>query len=414
MLSKVLTFLALAGSYAAPVPAEQQPATPARRTQSRRTQSTSELVDLLKPVVEDPRTNQAIHDFATDPRIYEMTVLMMGPEVGEALQSIAEVDLNEAVGQMEQILMVMGDMDMSEVKESLKAMQDGGDPSAMMDKLQGADLSSLAGDLSSSGDLADLAASLDNLDLSALDDVTEQDLDPQAGMEGAMASLQSFKEAYDQKMADDPALAAYMDDLSHNLQQMLLSHKNDYDDGEALQADMEAFVHTAAEEYQQVEDFTDAEKLVMEDGLTALTEYLTTFYSIAEDNIDVAALTKWVATYQAQQVADNAKKQIQEDRNAARNWFWGEDEKSPAERAVDELIPTPPHMTPYQTKQFERVKAEAVTKYQAHPDFKTMSDQEIARWNAKLLQEAQADMSTFLSNQQLKQWASVAYHTNGR
>jgi len=303
---------------------------------------------------------------------------------------------------------------MSEVKESLKAMQDGGDPSAMMDKLQGADLSSLAGDLSSSGDLADLAASLDNLDLSALDDVTEQDLDPQAGMEGAMASLQSFKEAYDQKMADDPALAAYMDDLSHNLQQMLLSHKNDYDDGEALQADMEAFVHTAAEEYQQVEDFTDAEKLVMEDGLTALTEYLTTFYSIAEDNIDVAALTKWVATYQAQQVADNAKKQIQEDRNAARNWFWGEDEKSPAERAVDELIPTPPHMTPYQTKQFERVKAEAVTKYQAHPDFKTMSDQEIARWNAKLLQEAQADMSTFLSNQQLKQWASVAYHTNGR
>jgi len=404
-------FLALAGCHAAPVPAEQQPA-----TRGRRTQSTAELITLLTPIAEDPRTNEMIQQLATDPRIYEMMVLMMDQQVADALQNLAEVDMADALDQLNTMLSVVGDMDLSEVKESMKAIQDGADPASMMDKLQGADLSSLAGDLSSSADLADLAASLDSLDLSALDDVTNLDLggDPAAGMQGAVENVQAFKEAYDAKMAADPALAAYMDDLSHNLQALFMSHKNDYDDGEALQEDLDAFIRVAAAEYQKIEEFTEAEKLVMEEGMTAITEYLASFYSIAEDNMDIAALTKWVAAYQAQAAAEAAKEGIHDREDAARNWFWGEEETSPAERAIADLIPTPPHMTPYQKKQYDRVVAESVTKYEAHPDFKTMTDQEIARWNAKLLQDAQADMSTFLSSQQLKQWASVAYHTSGR
>jgi hypothetical protein len=340
-----------------------------------------------------------------------MVTLVFDADMADMLAGLGNVDLLDLVSQVETMLLAVGDMDLSEVRGMMEDMAAGADPASMMSKFEGADLSTLAGDLAADVDLDDLVASLDAIDLSQLG--ADPGMTASGGIESGMEKLTDMKAKYDKKMAEDPALQAYLGDFVHNLVPLLQSHQHDIDEGVSLQTDLEGFMEVAVHQYVEVEHFSDEDQEVLSDGLTALMEVAQLVFDDASENADPKKLAAWFAAYQAKAAAERAKEGLTDKwdsaTGAARDWLWGQVEKSPAEAAVDELFPTPAPMTPYQTKQFNRVKAEMVVKYEAHPDFKAMTNQEKSRWQQKLLSEAQADMSTFLSSQQLKMWASRAY-----
>lgn len=371
--------------------------------------TSSDLINMLSLILKDPSAQAAFDMLASDPRIWQLMATMVDEETADMLAGFGEMDVDELLDSLDMAITVMGDMDLTELQETLASMADGGSPEDMMEKLQGTDLSTLAGDMEDI-DLSALADSLGDLDLDALlGDVDVDMSDPDAlksGMDSGIEQAMAFQEKMTTQLEEDPELAAYVESVSGNLQTIMEAHENDNDQGEALAADMEVFKEQAIEEYMALDSVTEADRAAIEDGMDALTEVYDLMYQAIDSNVDKDELQRLVTMYKMSQGEMPSRGQHD-------CWVRCEPTKSKDEQAIDELIPTPPYMTPWQQKKFDELKAEYVVRYSAHPDFKYMSDQEKLQWQTALLQDFQKDLSGIVSSQQLKAWASVAYHTTG-
>jgi hypothetical protein len=360
----------------------------------------TDMTNMLRAIFSDPNAIEAMDMLAHDERIWGLAAALFDDEWADSLQQFGEVDMMEEIDQLDMLLAVMGDMDMTEVKAALESMYDTGDSSAMMDLASSADFSAFA---SADVDMDAMTDMLDSIDLDALlygdlDLSSDPTLSQQSGTQQLM-ELQTDMQA---KLDADPQLDQFIHSTAEHYEAIVESHKNDNDNGEALQAELQAFNEQAIEEYMSLDSVSEEDREAITEGMEALNEVYVLFESAVDNNVDKAEIQR---LYQAYQLSQGGGWTSTYDDC----WFRCEPSKSAAEKAVDELIPDPPFMTPWQSKMFQEIKASYVIKYEAHPDWSTMSEADKQHWEYNLLQDCQKELATVISSQQLKQWAAVAY-----